>query len=59
MAYYLKKPILALIHFNLKDRKDFTNVIISLKEWFPPQNYDFIVLKKDLSKSLKKIEKRI
>ena len=59
MAYYLKKPILALMHFNLRNRQDFINQIISCKEWFPPDNYDFIVLKKDLDKSLKKIEKRI
>ena len=59
MGYYLKKPILALMHFNLKNRQDFINQIISCKEWFPPNNYDFIVLKKDFKKSLKKLDKRI
>ena len=57
MAYYLKKPILALMHFNLKSKQDFVSQIISCKEWFPPDNYDFIVLKKDLDKSLKFLEK--
>ena len=59
MGYYLNKPILALLHFNLKDRQDFINQIISCKEWFPPNNYDFIVLKKDFNQSIKKLEKRI
>ena len=47
------------MHFNLKNRQDFINQIISCKEWFPPNNYDFIVLKKDFKKSLKKLDKRI
>ena len=34
MGYYLKKPILALIHFNLYSKEDFRNQIISCKEWF-------------------------
>ena len=59
MGYYLNKPILALLHFNLKDRQDFINQIISCKEWFPPNNYDFIVLKKNFNQSIKKLEKRI
>ena len=59
MGYYLKKPILALMHFNLKDRRDFINQIISCKEWFPPDNYNFIVLKKDFEKSISKLKKRI
>ena len=59
MAYYLRKPILALMHFNLNNRQDFINQIISCKEWFPPENYHFIVLKKNLNKSLIKLNKRI
>ena len=59
MGYYLKKPILALMHFNLKDRQDFINQIISCREWFPPNNYEFIVLKKDFNRSLQKVSKRI
>ena len=59
MGYYLKKPILALMHFNLYNRQDFISQIISCKEWFPPTNYNFIVLKKNFDKSLQKILKRI
>ncbi len=59
MGYYLNKPILALMHFNLYNRQDFINQIISCKEWFPPKNYDFIVLKKSFDKSTKKLLKRI
>ena len=59
MGYYLNKPILALMHFNLYNRRDFINQIISCKEWFPPKNYDFIVLKKSFDKSTKKLLKRI
>ena len=59
MGYYLKKPILALMHFNLHNRQDFISQIISCKEWFPPTNYNFIVLKKNFDKSLQKILKRI
>ena len=59
MGYYLKKPILALMHFNLSNKRDFVSQIISCKEWFPPTNYNFVVLKKDFNKSLKKILKRI
>ena len=47
------------MHFNLKDRRDFINQIISCKEWFPPDNYNFIVLKKDFEKSISKLKKRI
>ena len=47
MGYYLNKPILALMHFNLYNRRDFINQIISCKEWFPPSKYKFIVLKKN------------
>jgi len=59
MAYFLKKPILALMHFNLNSRRDFINQIISCKEWFPPSDYKFIVLKKDFIHSLNKLSKRI
>lgn len=59
IGYFLKKPILALMHFNLKNKKDFISQIISCREWFPPNNYDFVVLKKDYLKSIQKITKRI
>lgn len=59
MAYFLKRPILALMHFKLNNRRDFINQIISCKEWFPPSNYKFTVLKKDFSVSLNKLDKRI
>ena len=59
IGYYLNKQILGLMHFNMNNRQDFINQIISCKEWFPPSNYKFIVLKKDFNKSLKKILKRI
>ena len=59
MGYYLKKPILALIHFNLYSKEDFRNQIISCKEWFPPSNYQYSVLKKNYSESIKKLNKRL
>jgi hypothetical protein len=59
IGYFLKKPLLALMHFNLYSRKDFVSQIISCKEWFPPDDYKFTVLKKDFEKSLKKLSKRI
>ena len=59
MGYYLKKSVLALMHFNLKDNKDFVSQIISCKEWFPPNNYEYTVLKKNFKRSLEKLEKRI
>jgi len=59
MAYFLKKPILALMHFKLNDRRDFINQIISCKEWFPPSKYKFTVLKKNFTTSLNKLDKRI
>ena len=59
MAYFLKKPILALMHFNLNNRRDFINQIISCKEWFPPSNYKFTVLKKNFTNSMNKLSKRI
>ena len=59
MGYFLQKPILALMHFRLKNRRDFINQIISCKEWFPPNNYEYTVLKKDFNKSISKLNKRI
>jgi len=59
MAYFLKKPILSLMHFKLNDRRDFINQIISCKEWFPPSKYKFTVLKKNFTTSLNKLDKRI
>ncbi len=59
MGYYLKKSVLALMHFNLKDNKDFVSQIISCKEWFPPSNYEYTVLKKNFKRSLEKLKKRI
>lgn len=59
MSYYLKKDLLTLMHFNLKNKQDFINQVISCKEWFPPNNYNFCVLKKNYQDSIKKIEKRI
>ncbi len=59
IGYFLKKPILSMLHFNLSNKKDFINQIISCKEWFPPDNYEYTVLKKDFAKSLNKLNKRI
>jgi hypothetical protein len=59
MGYFLKKPVLALMHFRLNNRRDFINQIISCKEWFPPNNYEYTVLKKDFNKSINKLNKRI
>ena len=59
IGYHLKKKILSLMHFKLKDRQDFINQIISCKEWFPPDKFDFIVLKKDFDKSIKKLNTRL
>tara|TARA_Y100001970_G_scaffold293433_1_gene440169 strand:- start:1760 stop:2770 length:1011 start_codon:yes stop_codon:yes gene_type:complete len=59
IGYSHNKKILSMMHFNLKNKQDFINQIISCKEWFPPNNFNFIVLKKDYGKTLKKIDKRI
>lgn len=59
IGYFLKKNILSLMHFKLKNKQDFINQIISCKEWFPPNNFNFIVLKKNFDLSLKKMNKRI
>ena len=59
MAYYLKKDVTALMFFIIKTKKNFIEQVISCKEWFPPENYKFIVLKKNLSKSILKISKRL
>ena len=58
IGYFLKKKTLALLHFNLKNRQDFINQVISCKEWFPPKNYFYSVLKKDFNKSIIKLKKR-
>ena len=59
IAYYSKIKTLALLHFNLRNTKDFKSQIISCKEWFPPNNYEYCVLKKSFEDSIKKIKKRI
>ena len=59
MAYFLKKPILSLMHFKLNDRRDFIDQIISCKEWFPLSGYKFTVLKKNFAVSINKLSKRI
>ena len=59
MAYYLKKDVTALMFFIIKSKKNFIEQVISCKEWFPPENYKFVVLKKNLSKSILKISKRL
>ena len=58
MGYFLQKPILALMHFKLNNRRDFINQIISCKEWFPPNNYNYTVLKNDFNRSLQKLTKK-
>ena len=59
IGYRLRKNILSLMHFKLKDRKDFINQIISCKEWFPPENFGYIVLKSEFTESLRKLSKRL
>ena len=59
MGYNLKKKILSLMHFNLKNRQDLINQIISSKEWSPPNNFKFVVLKKDFESSIRKLNKRL
>ena len=59
MGYFLNKPILTLMFFHMNDRRDFINQIISCKEWFPPNNYEYTMLKKDFKKTLKKIKNRL
>lgn len=59
MAYINKKPILAMLHFEIKNKKDIIQQLISCKEWFPPNNYDYIVLKKNLQSTIKKLTYRI
>ena len=59
IAYFLKKEQLALQHFSFYKKQDFNDQIISCKEWFPPKNFNFIVLKKNFDKSLLKLEKRL
>lgn len=59
IGYFLNKSMLSLLHFNLKNREDFISQVISCKEWFPPNNYEYLVLKKDFDKSINKIKRRI
>jgi ADP-heptose:LPS heptosyltransferase len=59
MGYFLNKDVLALMHFKLNNREDYINQIISCKEWFPPKNYQYTVLKKNLSTTFRKLEKRL
>ena len=59
IGYFLKKPILSLMHFNFHNKIDFKKQIISCKEWFPPNNYSYTILKKDYQKSIRKLNKRI
>ncbi len=59
IGYYQKKKILSLMHFNLQNRQDFINQIISCKEWFPPDNFNFVVLKKNFDQSIRKLDKRL
>ncbi len=59
IGYHLNKKILSLMHFRLLNRQDFINQIISCKEWFPPKNFNYTVLKKNFDMSLNKVKKRI
>ena len=59
IGYHLNKKILSLMHFKLLNRQDFINQIISCKEWFPPKNFNYTVIKKDFNMTLNKINKRI
>jgi len=59
MAYFLKKKPIALLHFIIKNKNDLNDQIISCKEWFPPDNFQYIVLKKNFEKTIMKIEKRL
>ncbi len=59
IGYFSKIKTLALLHFNLKNSEDFKSQIISCKEWFPPDNYEYCVLKKDFEDSVRKLQNRI
>ena len=59
IGFFLKKDVIALMHFIIKSRENFIEQVVSCKEWFPPINYKFLVLKKDLSYSIKKISNRL
>ena len=39
--------------------EDFRSQIISCKEWFPPDNYQYCVLKKNFKDSIRKLQNRI
>ena len=59
MAFFLKKEQLALTHYTFKNKDDYFDQLVSCKEWFPPKNFKFTVLKKDYQKSINKIYKRL
>ena len=59
IGYYCKIRTLALLHFNLESSEDFRSQIISCKEWFPPDNYQYCVLKKNFKDSIRKLQNRI
>ncbi len=59
IGYHLKKNIFSLLFFRLKNKKDFIKQVISCKEWFPPNNFKYIVLKKDFESSIRKLKKRL
>ena len=59
IAFYLKKKQLALMHFNFKNKNDYKDQMIACKEWFPPNNFNFTVLKKDFEKSITKVKYRL
>jgi len=59
MGYFCKKDTMALLHFNIKTRQNLLEQLISCKEWFPPNNFKYCVLKKSFELSLNKLKKRI
>jgi len=59
LGYFCKKDTTALLHFNINNRGNLIDQLISCKEWFPPNNYKFCVLKKNFNQSLNKLNKRI
>ena len=59
MGYFCKKDTTALLHFNTFSKQNIKEQLISCKEWFPPDNYKFSVLKKNFDRSIAKLDKRI
>jgi hypothetical protein len=55
---FLNKKTLALMHFNLKSKKDIFRRVNDLKEW-SPKNFRFIILKKNINQTILKMLKRI